>query len=84
MGNQKKKVLKENFGSPEFYCSNCDYYFEVAWETIWDIQEFTHGYVGLHISETDISCKKCNNSIKDEDFKLKDAEFTLKDEELPF
>lgn len=80
----KKKVLTENFGSAEFYCSNCDYYFEVAWETIWDIQELTHGYVGFHIFETDISCEKCNKSINEEDSKPKGSDFTRSDEDLPF
>lgn len=57
---KKKKVQKEDYGSVEFYCRTCDFKFEISWETIWDIQDCTHGYVGYHLNDTFISCPKCN------------------------
>lgn len=70
MAKKKKKPKqkqKEDFGSAEFYCSKCDYKFEVEWETIWTIQECTHGYVGYHLNDTFISCEKCGELCVDEE-----------------
>ena len=33
----KKQIEKVDYGSVEFYCKDCDYTFEIEWETIWDI-----------------------------------------------
>lgn len=92
MGKKKKKrkqSQKEDFGSAEFYCANCDYRFEIDWETIWDIQECTHGYVGYHLNDTFISCEKCGELIKDEEtVEVKKPSTTpsqfISDDELPF
>lgn len=78
----------------EFYCPKCDYKFEVDWETIWDIQECTHGYVGFHLNDTFISCDKCGEICSDDDESVKTIEDyapkptkstkNLDDYELPF
>jgi len=31
----------------------------MEWETIWDMQEMTHGYVGYHLYDTYICCPDC-------------------------
>jgi Fe2+ or Zn2+ uptake regulation protein len=84
----KKKVEKEDYGSVEFYCKHCDYTFEIDWETIWDIQECTHGYVGYHLNDTFISCPKCDKICGDEEDevipKVKRAVHILSDDDLPF
>ncbi|MFJ5718204.1 hypothetical protein [Neobacillus sp. NPDC093127] len=92
MGKKKKKrkqSQKEDFGSAEFYCTKCDYRFEIDWETIWDIQECTHGYVGYHLNDTFISCEKCGELIEDEEtMEVKKPSVTpsqfISDETLPF
>nr|WP_263323559.1 hypothetical protein [Neobacillus sp. Marseille-Q6967] len=65
---KQKKGKKEDYGSAEFYCRHCDYKFEMDWETIWWFQECTHGYVGYHLNDTFISCPKCNEICRDEEF----------------
>ena len=42
------------------------YAFDIDWETIWEIQECTHGYVGYHLNDTFISCPKCDAICEDE------------------
>lgn len=69
MGKKKKKVKKSNkidYGSVEFHCPKCNYHFKIAWETIWSIQECTHGYVGYHLQDTFISCDKCGSIVSEE------------------
>lgn len=68
MGKRKpkrNKNKKEDFGTCEFHCKHCSHTFEIEWETIWDIQEVTHGYVGFHTTDTFISCPKCDKMIDD-------------------
>ncbi|PLT29625.1 hypothetical protein [Peribacillus deserti] len=64
---QKQKQKKKEFGTASFYCRQCDYHFEIDWETIWDIQESTHGYVGFHLNDTFISCDKCGVVVTEEE-----------------
>lgn len=66
MGKRKKTKEKIDYGSVEFYCKHCDYTFEMDWETIWEIQECTHGYVGYHLNGTFISCPKCDEICGEE------------------
>ncbi|WNS75151.1 hypothetical protein RRV45_20090 [Bacillus sp. DTU_2020_1000418_1_SI_GHA_SEK_038] len=63
----KKRKQTEDFGTCSFYCKPCNYTFEIAWQTIWDIQEMTHGYVGFHTTDTYISCPKCERIIDEND-----------------
>ena len=88
MGKKKKKSKqkqKEEFGSAEFYCSKCEYRFEVDWETIWSIQECTHGYVGYHLNDTFISCEKCGEPCVDEEVSEgSKPELIFTDDKLPF
>jgi hypothetical protein len=49
------------------YCRHCDFKFEIDWETIWDIQDCTHGYVGYYLNDTFISCPKCDKVCTDEE-----------------
>lgn len=65
--NKHKKKKTEDFGTCSFYCKPCDYTFEIEWQTIWDIQEMTHGYVGFHTTDTFISCPKCERIIDEND-----------------
>ena len=44
-----KKKTKMDYDFVGFYCKHCDYTFEIEWETILEIQECTHGYVGYHL-----------------------------------
>lgn len=68
MGKKIQKQLeKVDYGSATFYCKYCDYTFELDWQTIWEIQECTHGYVGFHLNDTFISCPKCNEICGDEE-----------------
>ena len=60
-------MIKIDFGSIELYCKHCDYTFEIDWETIWEIQESTHGYVGHYLNDTFISCSKCDEIFGDEE-----------------
>lgn len=68
MGKRKSKKNIEDFGICEFYCKHCRHTFEMDWETIWDLQEMTHGYTGFHTADTFISCPKCDRLIGDDDF----------------
>lgn len=82
--NHKQKQ-REDFGSVEFHCKKCDYKFKVDWETIWAIQECTHGYVGYHLNDTFISCEKCGEICTDEDdIEVKSTVRSREDDELPF
>ncbi|MFE4522549.1 hypothetical protein HUN92_05770 [Bacillus firmus] len=64
--SQKRiKMKKEDFGTCEFHCKHCSHTFEMDWETIWDLQEMTHGYTGFHTDDTFISCPKCDRLIDD-------------------
>jgi Fe2+ or Zn2+ uptake regulation protein len=82
---KKKKVQKVDYGSAEFYCRHCDYTFEIDWETIWDIQECTHGYVGYHLNDTFISCPKCDEICGDEEIPAEKRQVTdILDDDLPF
>ncbi|MFA9558485.1 hypothetical protein ACERII_14355 [Evansella sp. AB-rgal1] len=97
MGKKKRKNIKkveekEDFGTCELYCKDCDYEFEMDWEDIFDIQECTHGYVGFHLNDVFIGCPKCGKIItsnsSDENFvsdtkKLKRSK-PIEDDELPF
>ncbi|WP_066307531.1 hypothetical protein [Bacillus sp. FJAT-29814] len=67
MGKKKKSkpIAQEDFGSVEFHCLKCDSTFEVKWETIWDIQECKHGYVGYDLNDTLIWCEKCGELINE-------------------
>lgn len=72
-----------------FYCKKCDYAFEVDWETIWDIQECAHGYVGFHLNDTFISCDKCGEIIDNEEktesaVKSPKKPIDIDDYDLPF
>ncbi|WHY87063.1 hypothetical protein QNH39_04155 [Neobacillus novalis] len=83
--NKSKQKQKKEFGSAEFYCSKCDYKFEVDWETIWAIQECTHGYVGYHLNDTFISCEKCGEICGDEEkIEISKPVPMITDDELPF
>ncbi|MBM7649269.1 hypothetical protein JOC78_002222 [Bacillus ectoiniformans] len=62
---RKKKQKKEDFGTCSFYCKPCQYEFEVEWETIWELQELTHGFVGFHTEDSFISCPKCHELVED-------------------
>ncbi|WP_066392238.1 hypothetical protein [Neobacillus mesonae] len=93
MGKKKKKKSKkrqkEDFGSVEFYCKKCDYTFEIDWETIWDIQECTHGYVGFHLNNTFISCEKCGEIINNDETVETEVMWPkqpikINDDDLPF
>lgn len=42
-----------------FYCKRCNKTFDREWETIWDMQELTHGYVGYHLYDIYICCPDC-------------------------
>lgn len=91
MAKKKKKKTKkkqqEDFGSVEFHCTHCGHSFEVDWETIWDIQEFTHGYVGYHLNDTFISCDKCGEIVNDEEKVDKGKNLpkpVTDDDDLPF
>jgi transcription elongation factor Elf1 len=88
MGKKKKKSKhnqKEDFGKAEFYCAKCYHRFEIDWETIWDIQEATHGYVGYHLNDTFISCEKCGELCVDEEIEEERKPARLiTDDELPF
>jgi hypothetical protein len=82
---KKKKVQKVEYGTAEFYCRHCDYKFEIDWETIWDIQECTHGYVGYHLNDTFISCPKCDEICVDEEIpEVKSKVNSISDNDLPF
>lgn len=92
---RKKRAIKEteDFGTCELYCKDCDFEFEMDWETIFAIQECTHGYVGYHLNDVFISCPKCHeiissNSDRDhlpDTTKSKPSKTILEDDdELPF
>ncbi len=63
----KKRIVKEteDFGTCVLHCKDCDYKFEMEWETIFAIQECTHGYVGYHLNDVFIDCPKCHEIISD-------------------
>ena len=46
---RKKRIVKEteDFGTCVLHCKDCDYEFEMDWETIFAIQECTHGSIGV-------------------------------------
>ncbi|WP_240620102.1 hypothetical protein [Peribacillus acanthi] len=70
MGRKRKPVTKkkkEDFATCSFYCKHCDYNFDIEWETIWGIQECTHGYVGFHTNDTYVDCPKCSQTVNDND-----------------
>jgi hypothetical protein len=57
--------------------------------TIFDIQEVTHGYVGMHLHDVYISCPKCDEIISEEYDIIPSIQDTKKnkipiDHELPF
>ncbi|MBI0580894.1 hypothetical protein IEC97_26555 [Neobacillus cucumis] len=80
-----KHKQKEDFGSVKIHCSKCNYRFEVPWETIWDIQELTHGYVGFHLNSTYISCEKCGEiCTEEESTEEKNPMGPISDDDLPF
>ena len=82
---KSKQKKKEDFGSAELYCAKCNYKFEVEWETIWAIQECTHGYVGYHLNDTFISCDKCGEIFGDEEhLDVSKSVPIITDDELPF
>lgn len=56
---KKQEEGQEDFGSVIFYCKRCNKTFDMEWETIWDMQELTHGYVGYHLYDTYICCPDC-------------------------
>ncbi|TLS38605.1 hypothetical protein [Pseudalkalibacillus caeni] len=64
--SKKKQQKQEDFGTCEFFCTNCDHTFEVEWITIWEIQESTHGYVGFHTFDTYIACPICNEIVEND------------------
>ncbi|WP_096201864.1 hypothetical protein [Bacillus sp. FJAT-45350] len=96
MGKEKKKKCiveeTEDFGICVLYCKDCNYTFEIDWETIFAIQECTHGYVGFHLDDVMIECPKCHkfisNSTNDDhhltDTKKPKRNITIEDNELPF
>lgn len=72
MGKKKRKLKKKNheatnedFGTCVLYCKACDYEFEEDWETIFAIQEGTHGYVGFHLNDVFMTCPKCDQMVSD-------------------
>jgi transcription elongation factor Elf1 len=67
---RKRKEKKADFGARTFHCKPCDEHFEIEWETIWAIQEVTHGYVGFHTNGTFISCPVCEQIVEEDDFGL--------------
>jgi 5-methylcytosine-specific restriction endonuclease McrA len=95
MGKKRRKKKKdtsnviEDFGTCELYCKDCDYTFEIEWETIFSIQECTHGYVGFDLNDVFIDCPKCGKIVTDNDSTLSDTSSTKQnsmhwDDELPF
>ncbi|MDR7002624.1 hypothetical protein [Neobacillus niacini] len=88
MGKNKKiskRKQKEDFGSVEIHCSKCNHRFEIPWETIWDIQEITHGYVGYHLYGTYTSCEKCGEICTgEENVEEKKSIGPITDDNLPF
>jgi Fe2+ or Zn2+ uptake regulation protein len=85
-GKNRKRKIAEDFGTVSFYCVHCDYHFEVEWETIWHIQECTHGYVGYDLNDTFISCDRCNRLINSETNFESDmlTPVTIEDDDIPF
>lgn len=85
MGKKKKSkhIAKEDFRSVEVHCLKCNYTLEVDWETIWDIQECTHGYVGYHLNDTFISCEKCGELINENEEPVPRIQ-QITDNDLPF
>ncbi|MBU9713445.1 hypothetical protein [Evansella tamaricis] len=91
---RKKRVVQEteDFGTCELYCKDCDYVFEVDWETIFAEQECTHGYVGFYLNDVLIECPKCHKTISGEsegdalvpDTRKTKQNKTIIDDELPF
>lgn len=82
---KKKKVQIVDYGTAEFYCRHCNYNFKIDWETIWDIQEHTHGYVGYHLNNTFISCPKCDEVCVDEEIAEVESKVNfISDGDLPF
>lgn len=81
---RKKKTDKprEDFGTCTFYCKACDYAFEMEWETIFEIQEMTHGYIGYHLNDVFINCPKCDEIILEDNRPIKSN--ALIDEDLLF
>jgi hypothetical protein len=61
----KKKKAKhlqptEDFGSVRFFCKHCQCFFEIEWETIFDLQECTHGFVGYeYFMDETFPCADC-------------------------
>lgn len=91
---KKNKATKEivDFGRCELYCKACDYKFEIDWETIFEIQEMTHGYVGYHLNDVFINCPKCDEIISEdsnddpllETNNEKQSKISIDDDDLPF
>lgn len=48
-----------NLGSLILCCPQCRVPFEMDWETIFAIQECTHGYVGFDVSQDYLACPRC-------------------------
>ncbi|MCT2537167.1 hypothetical protein NC661_05650 [Aquibacillus koreensis] len=93
MKNKKSEATKEDFGNCVLFCKACNYEFEIEWETIFAIQEVTHGYVGFHLNDVFINCPKCDEIVSDssdKDYLLPDTKQTkqhsksIDDYELPF
>ncbi|MFD1738067.1 hypothetical protein ACFSCX_16145 [Bacillus salitolerans] len=69
MPPKKKRTNKQNnsledFGTTTFICKSCQHEFEVEWEIIWEIQEYTHGYVGYDTTDVYMDCPKCGKTVE--------------------
>lgn len=56
---RKRAEAGEDLGSLILCCAQCRLPFELAWETIFAIQESTHGYVGFDVSQDYLACPRC-------------------------
>ena len=54
---EREKMEKE-WGNAVFVCESCGHSEEVPWAVIWDIQEMTHGYVGIW-EDPPYPCTRC-------------------------
>lgn len=57
---KERKQDIEDFGVVTYYCADCDYTFEVEWNLLMELQEYTHRYIGFHTNDVYISCPKCD------------------------
>ncbi len=56
---RKRRSRAEDLGELMLYCPPCQLDFGMPWETIFAIQECTHGYVGFDVSQDYLACPRC-------------------------